>query len=118
MEVPDFSGEWASEYTYHGGLVGEHDLSLRQEGNAVTGTGMNHSGSQLTLKLEYDPGSRTLTGIWHESTSPSGDYKGAEFHGAVQFIVNEALNAAEGTWVGFNRSKTKINTGEWELKKS
>lgn len=58
-----------------------------------------------------------MTGTWYEKTSSSGEYRGSVFHGAVQFILNTELGTAEGKWIGFNNTRSKVNVGDWSLTK-
>jgi hypothetical protein len=118
MSRPDLSGEWLSRYSYHDGDSSEHNIAFEvDESNLFIGRGTDDAGSQLTLRLKHDTENNVLTGFWHEKTSPAGAYKGAEFHGAVQFILAAGLDAAHGTWVGYNSRRDKVNSGDWSLTK-
>lgn len=116
MANKDLSGEWLSRYSYHDGASGEHIVifELREDGLLV-GRGTDRFGSVLGLRLEHDITNNVLTGTWREQTSPSGEYGGAEFHGAVQFVVKPSLGSAEGKWVGFDKSRSVVNAGGWTL---
>src|SRR5688572_25629323 len=112
MDKPVLQGLWASRYSYHGGLlVGEHEVRLEPAGKtSYNGRSLpDESGSELTFHLEYDTVDRILTGTWMEKTSPEGQYKGAVFHGTVQFVMDDSLEHADGKWLGFNRSHDHIN---------
>jgi hypothetical protein len=118
-----FSGNWVSRYVYGvdddgQDLIGEHVVKFEQMGSQVTGTSLPHrSGSNLVLNLEYDAAKRVLTGLWREETSPTGRYRRAVFHGALQFLVDAAGNVAQGSWVGFNSSYSQVKSGEWHLER-
>lgn len=108
-------GKWEGEYFYHGTKSSTHEiLFVLKQNKLLVGKGSNNTGSQLTLKLEYDAKYNTLTGTWYEITSQSGEYKGMEFRGALQFILTNQ-NKAEGMRVGYNRDRTKVNAGVWLL---
>jgi hypothetical protein len=115
MAATDLTGMWLSRYTYHGGASSEHVVLFEARDGLIVGNGKDEMGSRLTLELEYDGENKVLTGKWREATSPSGEYAGAVFHGAVQFILSEDYDKAEGRWVGFNSRRGKVNTGEWSL---
>lgn len=117
MKTADLSGKWKSEYGYHADSISEHDILLSATAdNTVEGFGSATDGSTLKLKLEYDAVNNVLTGTWQEITSPTGEYEGASFHGAVQFILSEDMNTTiDGMWVGFNSKKSKVSTGKWSL---
>lgn len=119
MATIDLSGNWTSRYTYHEDENGsEHTVVLSMEGNLLTGQSTPQpDGSSISLQLDYDPENHTLTGTWREATSPTSEYKGAVFHGALQLILNTENSIAEGRWVGFNSSCTKVNTGRWSLER-
>ncbi|MDB5185531.1 MAG: putative DNA-binding protein [Candidatus Saccharibacteria bacterium] len=122
MKAANLSGTWSSKYTYRSGedgqvLTGEHHVMFKHiRDELFVGTSVpNADKSKLTLRLSYDAENKALTGTWQEVTSPTGYYQGAAFRGAVQFILNTDLTVAGGRWVGFNSSKTRVNTGEWTL---
>lgn len=111
----DFAGEWGSRYGYSGG-ESTHTLRFERVGDKIVGTSFpNEEESELRLDLQLD--GNILSGPWREKTSPTGDYQGQEFHGVIQLIVNAEGTKAEGLWLGFNRDKTKINSGPWSLER-
>jgi hypothetical protein len=117
MATSDLAGEWTSRYVYHDGTAtSEHTVSLEHAGdNLLVGKGTDEAGSQLSLELEHDEHNNVLTGTWQEVTSPTGEYRGEIFHGALQLIVNSSLDNAAGLWVGFNTARKRINVGPWSL---
>jgi hypothetical protein len=124
MSSRHFSGEWISEYSYQSSDMtkpasSSHIVVLQEAETGIEGESVpQKDGSSLSFALRHDQANGVLTGTWQESTSPSGHYRGAIFHGALQLLLNEAYDQAEGQWVGFNSSRTQIKTGEWRLKKS
>lgn len=115
------SGKWRSKYRYSSGsrddeLVSEHVVVFEVNENQVIGKSVaDVSGSELTLELVVED--NILTGIWTEKTSPTGDYKGALFHGALQLILSEDGNLMTGKWVGYNSSRSVVKVGDWEFTK-
>ncbi len=49
-----------------------------------------------------------------ERTSPEGYYRGATYHGTIQFVLNPMGRAMSGKWLGFGKN-FKVNSGEWAL---
>lgn len=113
-----FSGIWHSRYVYPstgrgGDLTGDHYVVLRQQENRLVGQSLPHStGSQLRIELALEP--PVATGSWHETTSSTGYYKGATYHGTLQMVIDPSGRSMRGMWLGFSRDFT-INSGRWEL---
>lgn len=113
-----FSGIWYSRYVYPstgrgGDFTGDHFVVFRQQGSRLVGQSLPHStGSQLRIELALDP--PVATGSWHETTSPTGYYKGAAYHGTLQMVIDPSGRRMRGMWIGFGRNFT-INSGRWEL---
>ncbi len=113
-----FSGVWHSQYIYPStgradNFVGDHYVVLRQHGNRLTGQNLPHSvGSRLRIEIAVD--GPVATGTWREITSPTDYYKGATYHGTLQFVIDPSGRRMRGMWLGFGRDFT-INSGEWVL---
>jgi len=112
------SGIWHSKYIYHSSgrnqdFQGEHYLALRQQGKRLLGQSLPHS-IDSRLKLELSVEGSVATGIWTERTSPTGYYKGAIYHGALQFVVDPMGRRMQGRWLGFGRD-FQVNSGDWAL---
>lgn len=114
----DLAGIWHSRYIYSStgrgaDLVGEHYLVVRQYGDRLIGQSLPHStGSRLRVELAMEP--PVATGNWRETTAPDGYYKGATYHGTMQFVIDPSGRTMRGMWLGFGRDFT-INSGQWEL---
>ncbi|MGH3938421.1 MAG: hypothetical protein ACRDTG_07255 [Pseudonocardiaceae bacterium] len=114
----DLAGIWHSRYIYpsssrNSEFTGEHYLVMREQDNRLIGQSLPHStGSQLWIDLVIT--SPVATGTWREKTSPSGYYRGATYHGALQLMSDATGRRMNGMWVGFGKNFT-INTGRWEL---
>lgn len=116
--LADVSGIWHSRYLYYSSgrdeqLEGEHYIALRQDGNRIDGQSLPHSMESL-LRLNMSVEGSVATGTWTERTSPVGYYRGATYHGTVQFLVDPAGRRMSGKWLGFSKN-FRINSGEWEL---
>lgn len=116
---PTFAGIWHSTYTYFSTgrnqmLQGEHYVLLSQNGKKVAGQSLPHTnGSRLTLQLSVEE--PVATGTWTERTSPTGHYRGAAYHGALQLLIDPMDRSMTGKWVGFGKD-FQINTGDWKLR--
>ncbi|MGH3929303.1 MAG: helix-turn-helix domain-containing protein [Pseudonocardiaceae bacterium] len=112
------AGVWYSKYVYYSSgreaqFEGEHYVVLRQRGDHVSAQSLPNSlESVLTLDLDVD--GSVLTGKWMERTSPTGYYKGAVYHGAIQLLLDPTGQSMNGQWLGFGK-KSNINNGVWEL---
>jgi hypothetical protein len=121
-DMISINGLWRSRYVYHsasqsGEFTSEHEVILTQTGNQITGKSVeDKTGSSVEFKLEIEDS--IVTGTWRERTSPSGHFAGIVFFGAIQFIVDKDATHLTGRWVGFNKDRTQIKTGEWTLTKS
>jgi hypothetical protein len=118
IRPPDVSGIWHSRYLYYNSgrdeeLEGEHYIALRQEDSRIDGQSLPHSMDSL-LRLNLSVEGSVATGTWTERTSPAGYYRGATYHGTVQFLVDPVGRRMSGKWLGFGKN-FRINNGEWEL---
>lgn len=112
------SGVWHSKYVYHSSgrnrdFEGEHYLALRQQGMRLLGQSLPHT-IDSRLKLDLSVEGSVATGTWTERTSPTGYYKGAVYHGALQLVVDPMGRRMQGRWLGFGRD-FQVNTGDWAL---
>lgn len=115
----DFTGTWHSINKYTstakpGQFTSEYDVEIHRAGNQIVIQSVkpDKEGAYVLLRLTLD--GRILTGTWHESTSPIGDYSGEERYGAIQLILSDDGNVMRGKWVGFNR-KMYVQTDDWEI---
>lgn len=114
----DFSGIWHSAYHYvnsmePNGAVSEHDVKIHRTGNQVVMQSLpNEEGSYLFLRLTLD--GDLLTGTWNEETSPTGDYKGQRYYGALQLLIDPDGKHIRGKHASYNHEMQIIN-GDWEL---
>jgi hypothetical protein len=89
-------------------------------GKPVNSAGHHHRKSRNSstidsrLKLDLSVEGSVATGTWTERTSPTGYYKGAVYHGALQLVVDPMGRRMQGRWLGFGRD-FQVNTGDWAL---
>lgn len=116
----DFSGIWHSAYRYVNkleptGNVSEHDLKIYRTGKQIVLQSIpNPEGSYFVARLTLDDDLRILTGTFEEETSPTGTYKGQDYYGACQLLIDPNGNAMHGKVVLYNL-EMQIITGDWEL---
>jgi hypothetical protein len=116
----DLSGAWHSSYKYtssakDGAFTSDYDVKLHKIGNHLVVESLpNQEGSYLIMRLTLD--NRIATGVWEESTSPTGSYKGVVYHGAVQLVLDENENTWRGRYVGFSRNMEVLGN-EWVISK-
>ena len=114
----NLSGLWRSSYTYYSSsrqeeLQGEHVVRLRHAGGRMVGT-TERGDQESRLTLDLSLRGAIATGTWTERTSPSGYYRGAVYHGAIQLVVGPHGHSMTGRWLGFGK-QFKVNTGDWRL---
>jgi hypothetical protein len=114
----DLGGVWHSQYFYHSTgrdsrLSCEHYIVLRQQGNRLVGQNVPAQNDSL-VRLDLELRGTVATGTWSERTSADGYYRGREYHGAIQLVVDPMGKAMSGRWVGIDR-KFNVNSDVWEL---
>lgn len=103
-------GDEPSEYTMRGYREGK-TFVLESEPDA--------SGAYMFVRLHIGT-DNIVTGNWYETTSPTGDFKSANYSGAGQLILNSESFYMEGKWAGagydHKLKRMRIYTGNWEIK--
>src|SRR5690606_30046012 len=99
---PGRGAEWGGGRRVELGAVG---------GRLVGPSGPTETG---TLELDLSTDGLLVTGSWTERTSPSGYYRGAVYHGVVQFVLDPTGRSMVGRWLGPDRH-FEIDSGRWEL---
>jgi hypothetical protein len=111
------SGIWHSVYTYEssgqGEQADERDVKLHLSGSGALIVSLPGDPSKLEVYLVVS--GRTLNGAWRERTDPDGQYGGATFSGAVQFILGEDGRSMSGQRVDLSRDMSGVDTGTWTL---
>lgn len=74
-------------------------------------------GSYMLARLHVQDG--VATGNWYEQASLKGKYKGVQYSGAGQLIVDADTHRMEGSWAGAGYdhkiNKMRVYTGRWEV---
>lgn len=113
----ELAGPWASRYSYistgrAAELEGVHRIELRAAGGRLVGR--SEPTETGTLELDLSTDGLLVTGGWTERTSSSGYYRGAVYHGVVQFVLDPTGRSMIGRWLGPDRH-FEIDSGRWEL---
>jgi len=119
----DFSGTWHSIYWYPsnervGDDPSEYNMTATRTGDDVVLESLpNSEQSYMFVRLHLDE--NIASGTWHETTSPTGSFKGAMYSGSGQLVINPATGNMEGKWAGAgydHKLKTmRIYSGNWEI---
>lgn len=122
-DVSDFSGLWHFVYWYPSNKHSGDDQSeytmqaYRHADNLILESLPNEEKSYMLVRLKI--AGDIATGNWHETTSPTGEFKGALYSGAGQLIIDPQTSRMEGQWAGagydHDRKQTKIYSGKWEI---
>jgi len=96
----------------------EYKMKAYADGDALVFESIpNDEGSYMFVRLTVTDG--VAVGSWHETTSPTGEFKGANYNGSGQLIVNSKTHYMEGKWVGagydHKLKRLRVYTGSWEL---
>lgn len=114
----NYSGVWLSKYTYHSSgreetFTAAHFVVVLQHGDRLTVRSLPGS-AEGSLSMDLSVDGNVVTGTWTEQTNPSGYYRGARYHGAIQMLAEPTGRRIAGKWVGFGKDMD-VNTGPWEL---
>jgi hypothetical protein len=123
-EMKDFSGLWRCVYWYpsntHGGDdPSEYTMQAYRHGNHLILESLpNEEKSYMLVRLKIADDD-IVTGNWHETTSPTGEFKGAHYSGAGQLIMDPETHQMKGKWAGAGidraTSEMEIYSGNWEI---
>lgn len=119
----DLSGVWRCAYWFPsndwiGDDVSEYRMKAYPKGDTIVfESEPNDEGSYMLVRLKIEDG--IATGSWHETTSPTGSFKGAMYSGYGQLIVNIETNSMEGKWAGAGYDRKlkmmRIYDGIWTM---
>jgi hypothetical protein len=125
MAADDFSGNWQFCYwfpsnNHDGEDPSEYRMRAHQKGDELVMESLpNDIDAYMLVRLKVD--GDLATGTWHETTSPTGEFKGMDYSGAGQLLVSKDRKHMEGMWAGagfdHDASEAMIYSGRWELKK-
>lgn len=124
MHAYELAGrEWRCTYWFPSNkIVGDEPSEYRMrsytDGNVLVLQSLpNAEQSYMLVRLTIE--NNIATGSWHETTSPTGEFKGALYSGTGQLIVNPETFYMEGKWAGagYDRKlkKMRIYNGNWEI---
>lgn len=126
QKLHDYTGTWRCVYWFPSNKqVGDEPSSYEMQAKWVGNTavmesvGSDAEGAYMFVRLTIDEETGVATGNWYETTSPSGEFKGAQYSGAGQLVVDPETLHMEGKWAGagYNRKlgRMRIYTGNWEI---
>ena len=114
---------WRCTYWYPsnagtGDEPSEYRMKSYQDGTTwVLESLPNEEGSYMLVRLVV--ADDIATGNWHETTSPTGEFKGALYSGAGQLMVDPETKAMTGKWAGagydHELKQMRIYSGDWEI---
>lgn len=118
-----YAGLWRCSYwfpsnTFVGDEESAYEMKSYQDGDTlVFESTPNEEGSYMLVRLIVQDG--VAVGNWHETTSPTGEFKGAIYSGSGQLTINPDTQYMEGKWAGagFDKklNKMRIYSGNWEI---
>ncbi len=119
----DFSGTWHCTYWFPsnervGDDPSEYDMQAHRDGDDVVFESVtDESKAYMFIRLHIED--NIASGNWHETTSPTGLFKGAQYSGAGQLVVNSETGNMEGKWAGagydYKLQTMRVYTGNWEI---
>jgi len=123
MATDDFKGLWRCSYwypsnTHVGDDLSEYHMKVQRDGDDLVFESVpNEEGSYMFVRLHVRDD--IATGTWHETTSSTGQFKGAVYSGSGQLIVNPDTNYMEGKWAGagfdHKLKRMRVYAGNWEI---
>jgi hypothetical protein len=118
-----FSGIWHCSYWYPsndraGDEVSQYEMRMYRQGDELVLESLpNKIGSYMLVRLKVDD--NLVIGNWHETTSPTGAFKGAMYSGAGELLLDRQKKSMKGKWagIGYDRDakESKIYAGDWEI---
>lgn len=116
-----FTGLWRCTYWFPSNIhdgedASEYVVDIHQQDQQLVAESLpNKIEAYMLVRLSVD--GDIVTGTWHETTSPHGEFKGMIYSGAMQLLLNSDRTRMEGKWVGVGRDHGKntadIYDGRW-----
>jgi hypothetical protein len=104
----NFIGDEPSEYIM---------TAVRHDDTLVLESEPNDIGAYMLARLKID--GQVATGNWYETTSQTGEFKGAQYSGSGQLLISPDTGAMEGKWAGagydHKLQQMRIYSGNWEI---
>lgn len=123
MTKLDVSGQWRCVYWFPsnkfvGDEPSEYTMKAYEDGDVVVFESLpNEERSYMFVRLTIQD--NIATGNWFETTSPTGEFKGAQYSGAGQLVLDPKTRFLEGKWAGagYDRKlkRMRIYSGNWEI---
>lgn len=120
----DFPTKWSFTHWYpSNNFVGDesctHEMRGHEDGDDLVLESIpDKTKSYMFVRLHIGP-DNVATGSWHEATIKESDYKGANYSGSGQLIMNPETYYMEGKWAGagydHKLETMRIYTGNWEI---
>jgi hypothetical protein len=112
---------WYPSNNHDGDDVSEYYVTAHHDGNELIMQSLPNSiNAYLLSRLRFD--GEVATGTWHETTSPTGAFKGAMYSGAGQLILSKDKKRLEGQWAGagydHKLKEPRIYTGKWVIERT
>lgn len=108
------SGDWIQDWQVDGSvdkvIHNDTKMILSQFGKSLVGTfRFNDRTYKIRARIENNI---YISGIWFD------EKVGQVYHGSFQARIEINNKEINGKWVGFSRSHSRINTGDWRWVKS
>jgi hypothetical protein len=123
--IREYSGLWHSVYWFPsnkfvGEQPSEYDMQAHWDGDTLVLESVpNDIGAYMLIRLAIDEITGVATGNWYETTSPSGEFKSAQYSGAGQLVIDPETLTLEGKWAGAGHDhkldKMRVYAGNWEI---
>ncbi|HSX42643.1 MAG TPA: hypothetical protein VLF59_00985 [Candidatus Saccharimonadales bacterium] len=123
IQDQDFPTFWRSTYWFPSNKVVSDEPSTYNMKSYLKGDELvleslpNEEGSYMLIRLKVDNG--VAVGDWHETTSPTGEFEGAQYSGSGQLVISPDTYYMEGMWVGagYDRKlkQMRIYSGNWQI---
>lgn len=120
----NFDGTWHCAYWYPsnehtGDDVSEYQMQAIKQGDRVTLESLpKEDGSYLLVRLRLQD-NNIVIGSWHETTAPAGLFKGAQYSGVGQLILDSTTMSMVGKWAGagfdHKLKEMRVYIGNWEI---
>jgi hypothetical protein len=119
----DLPEKWHSVYwfpsnNFVGDEPSEYDMTSYWNGDTlILESEPNDENSYMLIRLRIKDD--IAIGGWYETTSPSGEFKQAQYSGSGQLVVDPKTHFMEGKWAGagydHKLKRMRIYTGNWEI---
>ena len=109
---------WFPSNEHVGDDSSTHQMKVARDGDALVFESLpTNDGSYIMARLTIED--TIATGYWHETSAATGPYKGAQYSGYGQLVVDPTSGNMEGKWAGagydHKLQKMLIYSGNWEI---